>query len=152
MGGLKWRQHGRTSSSQTSCLDAQQHRGTEARSSGLWLSAGPSTTCESFLSSQVLQESDNLDLSGGLGPGTLMLALFFRSADQAKKQTLCSLLETSSCALCGEITQQTETHQAAGDKVSTVENATRSFSFSTKGKLQQSRSVREGIEGNHSSV
>lgn len=69
-----------------------------------------------------------------------------------KKQTLYSLLETSSCALCGEITQQTETHPAAWDKVSTVENATRSFSFSTKRKLQQSRSVREGIEGNHNSV
>lgn len=89
------------SSSQTSCLDEQQHCWTETRSSRLWLSAGLSATCESFLSLQFLQDSNNLDLNGGLGPGTLMLALFIRSADQAKKQTLCSLLRTFRSALFG---------------------------------------------------
>lgn len=102
VGGLKWRQLDRMSSSQTSCLDEQQHCETETSSSRLWLSAGLSSTCESFLSSQVLLDSNNLGLNGGLGLGTLMLALFLQSADQAKKQTLCSLLKTFCSVLFGE--------------------------------------------------
>lgn len=83
VGGLKWRQHDRILSSETSCFVGKQACGTETRSSRLWLSSGLSSTRESFLSSQVLQESNYLDLNGGLGPDTLMLVLFFRPTNQS---------------------------------------------------------------------
>lgn len=135
-------------SSQTSCLVGKQHCGTETPSSKLWLSAGPSSTCESILSSQVLQESNNLDLNGGLGPGTLMLALFFRSADQAQKQTLCSLLKTSFCVI-GENTHSRARPTRQPETTCLQLQISQAFFFlpilTPSKKLQQSSSVDEGL-------
>lgn len=145
VGGLKWRQHDRMLSSQTSCLVGKQGCGTETRSSRLWLSAGLSSTCESFLSSQVLQESNNLDLNGGLGLSTLMLVLFFRSADQAKKQTLFSLFKTFSfCVIWGKLSADQDPPGSLRQSVHSCKYHTL-FSLFNKKKLQQSRSVHEGL-------